>query len=402
VILLLGTVRIVAELIVGAIMPRSDEALFRQIMILHAALAIAAAISARILRRRNRHSLLWLRLLAIGSPLLLLASADRICLYLIPQNPECSFLFESDAELDWRHRPGGEGMWDGTRVVINGKGLRGPEVPYAKAPGEFRILFLGDSVAFGYGVDYDKSFAALVQQALNAAGSSRRCTTIACAVSGYSPWQEAILLAREGLKYKPDLVVQCFCLNDVTDKLIMTRFGGDWAGREASVTTSALDWSGIYRLTVLARAQLKSMWNRNHAQRRSADVTVLDLIRDPDSLQVQEAWGEARKDMRDIVALCRKHGIPLTIACFPHKAQLEDREIGAQPQEELRTFCAAYEVPYLDLLRPMQAWEQARPGTPDIMMDQFHPTATGHAVIADGIVEFLHGRRLVPDTGNIN
>jgi hypothetical protein len=39
-------------------------------------------------------------------------------------------LYIRDAELGWRLRPGTTGPWGGVEVKIDGKGLRGPEVPY--------------------------------------------------------------------------------------------------------------------------------------------------------------------------------------------------------------------------------------------------------------------------------
>src|SRR4051794_26480600 len=37
-------------------------------------------------------------------------------------------------------------------VTINSRGLREAEIPYEKAPGTYRILALGDSLTFGWGV----------------------------------------------------------------------------------------------------------------------------------------------------------------------------------------------------------------------------------------------------------
>ena len=37
-------------------------------------------------------------------------------------------------------------------VAINERGFRGPVVPYERTPGKHRLVFLGDSITFGYGV----------------------------------------------------------------------------------------------------------------------------------------------------------------------------------------------------------------------------------------------------------
>jgi hypothetical protein len=66
-------------------------------------------------------------------------------------------LAEFDAQLGWRLKPGATGVSyrSGERVdyQINSKGLRDDETSYEEPSDIFRILLLGDSHAFGYGVN---------------------------------------------------------------------------------------------------------------------------------------------------------------------------------------------------------------------------------------------------------
>jgi lysophospholipase L1-like esterase len=56
-----------------------------------------------------------------------------------------------------------------TSVAIGNLGMRGPDVP-AKRPGEKRVLMVGDSLVFGYGVEGDEALPACVESALRAQG----------------------------------------------------------------------------------------------------------------------------------------------------------------------------------------------------------------------------------------
>ena len=68
-------------------------------------------------------------------------------------------IFVRDDVLGWRLRPNSNDIWGGVRVKINGKGLRGPELAYSKPPDVLRILYLGDSVTFGYTLNsYTETF----------------------------------------------------------------------------------------------------------------------------------------------------------------------------------------------------------------------------------------------------
>jgi len=84
---------------------------------------------------------------------------------------------------------------------INSKGIRDEETPYEKPEGVFRIVIVGDSRTFGYGVPIEKHFTYLLE------GYFDQLEVINLGVSGYGIDQELLFLRREGFKYQPDLVI---------------------------------------------------------------------------------------------------------------------------------------------------------------------------------------------------
>ena len=127
--------------------------------------------------------------------------------------------FEFDPLLGWRKTPGGQGWHETTeyRVLerINSKGLRGPECPYEKPKGEFRILALGDSFCEGYSVAQRDHFTQRLQDKLNGRNDGRRYRVLNGGTRGYSTDQELLFFETEGYKYSPDLVILMFYNNDV-------------------------------------------------------------------------------------------------------------------------------------------------------------------------------------------
>jgi hypothetical protein len=78
-----------------------------------------------------------------------------------------------------------------------------------------RIVVVGDSVAFGSGVDDADTFS----ERLQTTGSSFEVANLA--VSGYGTDQELLRLEREGLALDPDVVVLSVCLsNDLVDNAL--------------------------------------------------------------------------------------------------------------------------------------------------------------------------------------
>ncbi len=120
-----------------------------------------------------------------------------------------------DELLGWRNIPNWQASTFGKKLTINSKGLRDTEHPYAKPEGVRRILVLGDSFAWGYGVADDEIFTSVLERLL-AEREGTRWEVINTGVSGWSTDQQYLFLREEGLKYSPDLVLLAFCAaNDI-------------------------------------------------------------------------------------------------------------------------------------------------------------------------------------------
>jgi len=100
-------------------------------------------------------------------------------------------------------------------VALNAHGLRDEEIPYAKPAGEKRILALGDSVTFGWGVDQGKGFCDHMESLLNSSKDDITWQVINAGVNGYNSIQEVTYLRIEGMRYNPDVVILTYVRNDV-------------------------------------------------------------------------------------------------------------------------------------------------------------------------------------------
>jgi hypothetical protein len=125
-------------------------------------------------------------------------------------------LYINDRDVGWVCNPNSNerfflpGSFD-VRMVCNSKGLRDAEKDYVKSPGIRRILVLGDSFAWGHGVENHEMVSTVLQDLIPAA------ETINFGVKGYSTVQEVLRLEREGLRYDPDFALLFFCWNDLED-----------------------------------------------------------------------------------------------------------------------------------------------------------------------------------------
>ncbi len=120
--------------------------------------------------------------------------------------------------LGWDKPPGGEARirraeFD-IQILINSRGLRGPDYDYDKPAGTRRVLILGDSFAEGYYVDEPDTARAVLESRLNA-GPCRGWQVVNGGTIAYSTDQEYLFFREEGWRYRPDLVTLLFYHNDL-------------------------------------------------------------------------------------------------------------------------------------------------------------------------------------------
>lgn len=146
--------------------------------------------------------------------------------------PETARLFDAmmiEEPIGYRFPPGMSGTYYGVSVQTNSLGMRDREVPSSKETGEFRILILGDSVVFGYGVEFEDSIPYRLEQILNEeASGTRRYRTLNMGVPSYNTEQELTQLQQTGLALKPDLVVLVFVRNDIEEKMWVFEKRAGW------------------------------------------------------------------------------------------------------------------------------------------------------------------------------
>ena len=311
----------------------------------------------------------------------------------VPPREQTTTIFLHDDRLGWRLQPGAADRWGGIEVRINERGCRGPVVPYERTARDRRVLYLGDSVTFGYGIARWQDTFPFVADSLIAARDSLPVETVNLAVEGYSQWQQAIVMAGEGGRYQPDLVVLGFVLNDVTEMFHLVRFGGAEEGYQMRhAATSRLDRvlsksALVYEIQNVVR-EVKAKRRLGQDVRLGAikqeALEVETLMRRPDQPNVRIAWDFALADLKKIDDECRARGIPLLVVVFPFAVQLSDPAGLSAPQRVITSYAQARGIPVIDLLPPLAAHAREHDvALTALFLDQDHLSVEGHRIVAE-------------------
>ena len=119
-------------------------------------------------------------------------------------------IYEPDPHLYWKLRSNQHCFTkvNHQAVRINALGTRGPEFQVSKPLGTLRILSLGDSRTFGWGLSEEETYSGRLQQMLQEKlGSSKNVEVINAGVNGWSYPQMLVYFRDVALAYHPDFVI---------------------------------------------------------------------------------------------------------------------------------------------------------------------------------------------------
>ncbi len=125
------------------------------------------------------------------------------------------FTRDRDGDLRYRLTPGFEAVLHDRRYTINSLGFRGEEPKVWGQPSVRRIVLLGDSYAFGLGVDQDQTLAKQLEKRVRA---TEPIEVLNLGVPGYQTGQELALAERFAFQLRPDLVVLLYFGNDQVEE----------------------------------------------------------------------------------------------------------------------------------------------------------------------------------------
>jgi lysophospholipase L1-like esterase len=306
----------------------------------------------------------------------------------------------------------------GVEFVTNSDGFRDVEWPGAPLPDTTSIVVVGDSCAAGVGVPLRQAFPALLEVRLGERAEAGSVRVYNAAVAGHGPGDQLLVLEDVAERLDPAIVIATFYDGNDLDDL---RFEIDRERRRAGEVVGK---GGRAAFAVDPVDPLEwSYWHRTALWRSFGERASLLLLRfgwiEPRAIytmrMLRAMWiggsdAELAEDVergvqafRRIASLCAGRGAHLLVVRLPARVQTDPRQFqamldgnGLDAQSFDRTLPGRTVVERLrkdgidvvDLLPLLEVDDEASP----YYFVEGHPSAAGHARIADAVADALLAR----------
>lgn len=291
-------------------------------------------------------------------------------------------------------------------VATNSMGLTSPELPAPQAaPGTFRVLVAGDAFSMPEGLGYAQSYPALLNASLDKCLAPSTVQVIDGGVTGYGPNQERAQIQTLVPRYKPNVIIEQFYINEFSDVSITPAefrrsIGLDLASR--GTIRRLRDRSQLKtRLGRMARVAKESLTGHPGAWRY--DLAQLDYYRAGDNplydARTMRLIAGALAGMKHVAD---SNGAKLLVAFVPGavavtgQASLPHFPLGehigdvraydlARPYRALKQITDSLDIRALDLTADLRAAAMG----PAYYPASWHWTPSGHAAAAGAIERTL-------------
>ncbi len=287
-------------------------------------------------------------------------------------------------DLLWRLVPG-EGLQGGVTVRVNPDRMRGPPlVRPLPMPG---VVFLGDSSVFGWGVTEDQAFAWKALQRARDLGAPE-ALTVNAATPGYSSSQARLRLDALLPDLQPEVVVIATLWSDLmsggwTDRELFTRFSGPERAAELA-RHDRLRHSALFGILQARLLSLRPV----PADRMVLWSTIFTGEGRGGTARVPPA--DHRANLAHMDAAATAAGARVIHLILPTNRSTDRRPPESQLDDYRDNFhdtAARIGAPVLDCNRIWADLPDA--DTAPFFMDEVHPSAAGHAAIAEALAPLL-------------
>lgn len=301
-------------------------------------------------------------------------------------------IYEPDPKLYWKLKPNQNCY---TKVAhkpvhINSHGTRGTEFQIEKPPNTLRILCLGDSRTFGWGLSEAQTYSGLLEQMLQGAagtphpgllpseGRGKQIEVINAGVNAWSYAQMLVYFRDTALRYKPDVVI-------LADANLWTQFSENNSPEFAERFMSRVRLKNLLRRSALyhyvVEMKLKVYYEKHRQKFIPVDPRQDTLFKEQQQKDPDTVFRDA---IEEVCTLAQREGVKPVLLYLPMLDELESNEPSSILKIK-RNISQRLNVPLVDISADFK--EKGKELY--LEADPVHPNARGNEIVAGRLFDTL-------------
>ncbi|MFQ5823656.1 MAG: hypothetical protein ACE5JB_06335 [bacterium] len=278
------------------------------------------------------------------------------------------------------------------KIAINEKGLRDYNYSYRKEKNTYRILMVGDSHTFGWGVKLHDIFSKILERNLNANSKGLKYEVINCGTMGYGTGHQYQFIKNYGYRFSPDLIIIAMdLLHDIKMNNRFFSIAGEQVIRNSKPC--------IFRKTrVLCRYIPFCSYLRGHSHLfRFAGVNLASIFK---RFSIKKGSGEngiinnnrydlekSKKIFKILRTELNKKGIHLVVTILPEFLSYDENVL-----RSLEYFFSHEEINYFSM---QDSFNENLKFSKLTFEYSAHFNSAGHRFIAEEIERYLYANKLL-------
>lgn len=272
-------------------------------------------------------------------------------------------------DLVFELRPFTSGIFQKKPYQSNSFGARDREYQLEKPKDTLRIVGIGDSVMFGWGVSENESYLSLIEQKFRSAAlPQKQIEVINFGTPGYNTSMEVALFEQKALLFQPDIVVLHVVNNDLDVPLFMSKPHNIFSLKESFLARLIAPTTNTEHLV---RHSINSSKNILEEYRHLAGIAAF------------------RKSLMKLSKIAKERKIPVFVVSgrLPRDMRRELSKICTL--EKLTQVSVKEQIEKIMLEKNIPNTLKARMAAFQVSLEDSHPNALGHQAYAAALTEAL-------------
>lgn len=245
-----------------------------------------------------------------------------------------------------------------TQIRINRDGYRGELYSREKPHNTTRIVALGDSVTFGWGMNHSDIWTEVLERRLNE-NSERNFQVINLGVFGYNTTMEIGRLKEKGLKYDPDAVILQYHRNDARNQ-----------SRKSELETKH-------------RKKLKEKYPDFNMSKKKYRVMLKtrvgrELQKEREAMPVEEDMALIGPELSRLEQIGDRNGFDTYVMGWQTYPRQSDH---------LNLLTERNNLNYIDMREELELYDLEKKEDNVYRLPDGHPNKKGHKLIAEGVLD---------------